>query len=88
MFSVADLYYWIRTEQPFLVESVSDSLGAHEVPALYHAGNTVELQNGTKLCWCPTAMGFKNTSKTPYITFLLMCSAFKWSVGLSTALCG
>lgn len=85
---MADLYHQIRTEQPFLVDSVSDSLGAYEVPALNHAGNTVELQNGTKLCWCPTATGFKNTSKTPYITFLLMCSAFKWSVGLSTALCG
>lgn len=46
---MADLYYGIRAEQPFLVETVSDSLGAYEVPALYHAGNTAELQNGTKL---------------------------------------
>lgn len=85
---MADLYYWIRTGQPFLVETVSDSLCAYEVPALYHAGNTVELQNGTRLFWCPTATGFKNASTTPYTTFLLMCFAFKWSIGLSTALCG
>lgn len=67
----------------------SDPLGARKVADLYHlyhSGNTKELQNRTKLCWWPTARDFKNTTKNPYITFLLMYS-FKRLVRSPAALC-